>query len=124
MNKKIHVEMRDIIYINMAYEIAKRSNMRKRHGCVIVYKNEIVGYGFNIRDKYSYDPDEARHSYHAERNAIAMVLTRSDGRKILKYCQVYLVMIDQMNVMHSKSPCDLCHKLLVRYGICGIYTCK
>lgn len=115
--------MRDSDYFSIAYEIAKKSNMRKRHGCVIVYKNEIVGIGFNIRDKYSYDPDETRHSFHAERNAIAMVLIREDGRKILKKCRVYLIMIDRMGNMHSKAPCCLCHKLLVRYGIDGVYTC-
>lgn len=39
--------MKDIEYIDLAHDLALKSIMNKRYGCVIVHRNRIVGTGFN-----------------------------------------------------------------------------
>lgn len=39
--------MKDIEYINLARNLALKSSMNKRYGCVIVHRNHIVGTGYN-----------------------------------------------------------------------------
>ena len=51
-------------FIEYAISVAKKSTMVQKHGCVIVYKNKIITFGFN----HSVIP--CKFSIHAEQDAI------------------------------------------------------
>jgi deoxycytidylate deaminase len=108
------------IIIQTATQVAMKSTMRKRYACVITHKGHVIGTGYNIEKGYSRRlPDDERHSYHAERNAI---LSIKNYRSILHQCKIYIIRMDKGGNVHSAMPCSLCHKFLKRNGVYGTYT--
>ena len=100
--------------INLLIDLAKKSNMRKRYACVIIYQGKIISSGYNFRkNSQNRIPDNERKSYHAERNALVSI----KDKKILKKCTIYLLRIDRDNQPFPGIPCEMCSKFLKRKGI-------
>lgn len=125
MNKKIqhsysHIDediskFKDISYLRIAAEIAKKSPMTQKHGCVIVYKKEVIATGFNTM------PSIFNQSVHAEINAIKKVKNR---KYILKDSDLYIVRIapDSLdNVLKYSKPCANCTKYILNFNIRRVF---
>ena len=50
-------------FMEKAAEIAQKSSMQQKHGAVIVYKNNIIGTGFNYNCSYMYNNYSIRGKY-------------------------------------------------------------
>jgi cytidine deaminase len=57
-----------------------------------------------------------KFSTHAEKDAIKKV----KDKNILKKCKIYIIKIKNDNVEQA-IPCEMCNKLLKKYGINKIY---
>ena len=91
-------------YLKMAAEVAKKSTMTQKHGCVIVYKKKIIATGYNTM------PNMFQNSLHAEINALNKVKNK---QYLLKDADLYVVRIgtDSFdNVLKYSKPCDNCSK--------------
>lgn len=105
------------IFLKKAAEIARRSSMNHRHGCVIVRNGEIISEGFNHTEMHMYHIN----SIHAEINCL-MKLKRNT--KILADADMYVVRIgtEKMgNPLKYSKPCSDCTKVILRSGIKRIY---
>lgn len=103
-------------YIDIAIEEAKKSNMRCKHGCVIVYKKKIVAKGHNC-----YIPN-CTHTVHAEISALKKL--RKNASNISSH-KMYVVRIsrekDCNNITTISKPCENCSKSIQKAGIKKIY---
>lgn len=104
--------------IHLAYKSALKSNMKYKHGCVIVSHNNIfISKGYNI----SYNRMEhGVWSLHAEVNAIEHAI-RMYGKKILESAKLYVVRIDPFNDLRMSKPCNNCEKCIEKYKIAIAY---
>lgn len=101
-------------YLDLALDIAKNSEHNFRHCAIIVKNNKIQSIALN---KYigRHFPNEnqnivARHSCHAEQQAIKQLHKKSTNATI------YVARVASYGRAYSK-PCDRCTKLLIQYGI-------
>lgn len=103
-------------FINAAREQAYRSDMRFKHGAVIVKDGEIVARGFN----YIYKGRRSMNHYsmHAERSAIYNAL---HCKIDLEGASIYVVRLNKRgNLSHSK-PCYHCAKKILELNIKRTY---
>ena len=107
-------------YVELARNVAKKSQMLHRHGCVIVYKDKIItGYNtsLNLRNEIE------GSSVHAEMNALKKarkILTKSE----LKNSKLYIIRIgtDSMsNPLKYSKPCPYCEKSIKDAGISKVF---
>lgn len=135
--KKLHKS--DNLYLNLAYEIAQKSDMQHKHGCIIIdNKGNIISSGYN---KFLFVPADKikifkkdttlKISNHAEEMALKSV----DPRKLYK-AKLYIVRINLTNQssnnnnIHNFSyskPCKRCTSIIntcmKRFGLkCVYYT--
>ncbi len=98
-------------YLNIAAKIAIKSPMfNHKHGAIIVYRDKIIGSGFNY-----YVSD---FSIHAEVAAIASIHKKK--KHILNECDIYIVRIapDRFNNMLKYSrPCTKCSNIIIKNNI-------
>jgi deoxycytidylate deaminase len=113
------INKRHQIFLDKAAEIAKYSTMQQKHGAVVVYKNKIVGYGFNYMVNHLND----NNSIHAEVAAISQVFK---NKTILGECDIYVVRIGPPrfnNCLKLSKPCEKCTKFINKYNIrCTYYS--
>lgn len=101
-------------YLDKAANIAKKSVMTQKHGCIIVYKKQIIASAYNTMPKSFGD------SVHAEINAINKV----KDKKILKQCELYIVRIgtsSMNNPLKYSKPCKQCTDTIINFNIRKIY---
>lgn len=107
-------------YLRHCVQLASRSNVNHKHGCVIVDRRtkEVISHGFN----YDYKNHVKVSSLHAEmaaiRNANKRCLARSE-------CEMYVVRLrnsrkETLGLKYSK-PCDACARMISRTNIRNIY---
>ena len=98
-------------YLNIAAKIAIKSPMfNHKHGAIIVYKDKIIGTGYNY---YMAD-----FSIHAEVAAIASIHKKQ--RHILSECDIYVVRIgpDRFNnPLKYSRPCTNCSNTIIKNNI-------
>jgi len=98
-------------YLNIAAKIANKSPMfNHKHGAIIVYKDKIIGSGFNY---YMAD-----FSIHAEVAAIASIHKKQ--KHILRDCDIYVVRIgpDRFNnPLKYSRPCTNCSNTIIKNNI-------
>lgn len=113
------INKRHQIFLDKAAEIAKYSTMQQKHGAVVVYKNKIIGYGFNYMVNHLND----NNSIHAEVAAISQVFK---NKTILGECDIYVVRIGPPrfnNCLKLSKPCEKCTKFINKYNIrCAYYS--
>lgn len=99
-------------YINIATQEAKKSPMLQKHGCIVVYKNEIISKAYN------YVPISVRsNSIHAEIHALKKIKHKSF---LFKDCTLYIVRIgpdSYNNPLKYSKPCPACASYI---NLCNI----
>lgn len=133
LNKIKEIHKSDYIYLQEAFEAAKKSNMQHKHGCIIVdNKGNIISSGYN---KYIFVPIDKIKVYNKytrikiSKHAEEMALKNADPRK-LDGAKLYIVRINikcnnennnenidynenilEKNFMFSK-PCKRCTSII------------
>lgn len=120
-------------FIQYARHCAEKSNMRSKHGCVIVKGGKIISYGFNYyyADTSIYDKklinstrNNVRLSRHAEEDAL-----RNCDRRIMKGATLYVIRwgcnIPQNKEYLNSAPCIRCKQCILtcidKYGLKAAY---
>jgi deoxycytidylate deaminase len=102
-------------YLQIAAEVAKKSPMMHKHGCVIVYKKQIIATGYNTM------PTMFERSIHAEIHALNKVKNK---QYLLKDSDLYIVRIGTNsfdNVLKYSKPCDHCTRCINQFKIRKVY---
>lgn len=112
--------------MSIAAKYATKSTMIKKHGAIIVYKNKIIGAGYNylihpIQKKISHICSENHiiYSIHAEHSAIINAIYNG-YKNYLRYSKLYIVRIKD-NIYRQSIPCDKCKNIIEKYGIGNVY---
>lgn len=103
---------RQQFYMNKAAQLAYRSNMSHKHGCLIVNNDEILSSGYNHTYIHMYH----RYSCHAEYEALRKIKKNTN----LANAEMYIVRIGTNHLKLSK-PCDACTKLIMKANIGKVY---
>lgn len=104
-------------FILKAKQLASKSTMSHKHGCVIVKNGDIISTGINKYINYF----EHQYSIHAEVDAINKI--KRKGKKFLINCDVYIVRISNYNndILRLSHPCLQCTRVLLKYGVRRIF---
>jgi deoxycytidylate deaminase len=107
-------------FLKKAAQIAFRSNLVQRHGCLIVNSqtDEILSSGFNHTYIHMYH----KFSCHAEYDALRKVKKNID----LANSEMYVVRIGGVRLasdtdLKMSKPCEGCKKLILRANIGRVY---
>jgi tRNA(Arg) A34 adenosine deaminase TadA len=116
----------DSIIVNEALNLAKNSNMRSKHGSIIIdKKGNVISSAWNTATVGNSNVDERykngeKISRHAEEN----VLRFADHRK-LQGARLYVVRCGQDNKPLNSKPCDRCmaiiNSCMKKYGLKVVY---
>jgi len=104
-------------YLEQAVECAKNSNLTHKHGCVIVFNNNIISKGFNKKHKWLKD-----FSIHAEEDAIHNLHKIYKNKKVIKECSLYVIRLgnnchSEEDVLKMSKPCMKCANKIYKIGI-------
>lgn len=109
-------KIKNDVYLQIAAEVAKKSSMMHKHGCIIVYKKQIVATGYNTM------PNMFEKSVHAEINAMNKL--KNKQKYLLKDCDLYVVRIgtdSYGNVLKYSKPCEHCTRCINHFKIRKVY---
>lgn len=102
-------------YMNVARFLATKSDLRHKHGAVVVKSGRVLGMGYN---KHRNSPSvimEGRHrldcGYHAEAVAIKEAGEKARGATI------FVARINRNGSDLLSKPCENCQKLIEESGI-------
>lgn len=104
-----------LMYFKIAQNVAKKSTMTQKHGCVIVHKGKILSEATNVMPKCFND------SIHAEIHAILK------AKKIVtnwKNIDLYIVRIGQKSMKYPlkfSKPCENCKKYIEKIGVGRVF---
>jgi deoxycytidylate deaminase len=108
-------------HIELAKKMALYSDMRQKHGCVIVHNGNVISYGWNHMNDCEM---KCISSFHAEVDALCR-LKKHYKKSFLSACELYVVRVRYKNndageLMNSK-PCPHCEEAIVTAGVGKIY---
>jgi len=116
------------LIIETLIKTALKSNMKHKHGCVILYKKKIISKGFNyykisnlLYNNYTVQQYENnKYSVHAEQNAINKIR----NKLLLCKCTIYIIRLKNLNEITIDNnnielgiPCEACNNLINKYKI-------
>jgi deoxycytidylate deaminase len=103
-------------YIDLARKMANYSNMRQKHGCVIVHQGVVISYGWNHfnHNMHMREVD----SFHAEVDALCRI---KKNKSILPHCQLYIVRIGREEPLKNSKPCVACRRAIKEAGIGKVF---
>jgi deoxycytidylate deaminase len=110
-------------YMALASHYATLSDMRSRHGSVIVLHGSIIGWGYNQPRNYSRDKlIEHPASCHAEISALRNVIKRLKldpvkDRSTFKKMHIYIARRSAENGYVDSKPCSHCYATLTDIGV-------
>lgn len=119
----------DLHYLNYAIKIAEASqhSFRARHAAVLVYKNEILATGVNLKKSHPFHFRFMRNSHsiflHAETSCIYNALKSNvDNIKNLKKSILYIARVKYDNdslkpTWGISAPCTGCERAIVEFDI-------
>ena len=110
------------IYFDKCIDIAQHSNLTHKHGCIIVYNNEIISAGHNYKEKKLNN----LCSVHAEISALKNV-----KKKLIPKCELYVVRLgpneknynlkEECNYLKYSKPCSVCTEYLNKFNIKKVF---
>lgn len=105
-------------YIFHAIQQARKSNMRFKHGCVVVYNKKIIscGYNYHTQDYIDKVRRSSRITVHAEISACSKV-----PKHILSKCVIYVVRVRCDGSTANSKPCQNCKNYLIRHNVNRVY---
>lgn len=109
---------RQCFFLRKAAQLALKSNLQQRHGCVIVSSqtSEILSTGYN----HTYIHLCHRFSCHAEYDALRKIKKDID----LSNAEMYIVRIGKEsmgNPLKLSRPCEGCTRLILKANIGKVY---
>jgi deoxycytidylate deaminase len=106
------------------------SRSRQRLSACLVYKNEIIGMGFNKKKSHPFQRKFAKHEeaiyLHAEIDAIKNALKVVDADTISK-STLYIMRVKYEDTNAKKfvrglsKPCEGCERAIAQFGIKKVY---
>jgi len=104
-------------FIKLAYTEALKSNMKQRHGCVIIHRKNVIAYGHNYFCFHENVGDVNRNrSLHAEMAAIYSIEPRK-RKKIIKQSTVVVIRLNPSGILKRSDPCCHCEEMITKIGI-------
>lgn len=105
---------RQIFFLDKATKVASKSTMTQKHGCVIVFDDNIIAEGWNkVKMNYHH-----AYSIHAEVDAIKKC--KKKYKDIFSEAELYVVRLGPISLKNSK-PCEDCQKVISSFGFNIIY---
>lgn len=100
-------------HIQSCISEVEKSSLTHRHGAIIVYRSRILASAHN------YFRSHLEYSTHAE---IAVLKKFLDiyPKKLLQKCTLIVIRVNRSGVITNSTPCDECHKELVRNSVSRI----
>jgi deoxycytidylate deaminase len=102
-------------YIFEAMKLAKKSNLRQKHGSVIVHNGDIIASGYNNNELGT----DVIFSRHAEFDSISKIKRlRNINKNLFANCTIYIVRIStENNSLKCSKPCLACMQYILKCGI-------
>ena len=100
-------------YLDRALTIASLSDVKQRHGALIVKGGRVVSFGFNSQRNLPHDNvPSGDYTYHAEQSAIKVCPDETlDGARI------YIARLSRRGLPALSRPCDQCMVRILKAGI-------
>lgn len=109
-------DARQEFFMRKAAQLAFKSNMGHRHGCLVVINDEIISTGYNHTKIHFYH----NWSCHAEIDALRKIKRNVD----LSNAEMYVVRIGPESLGHPfkmSKPCEGCEAAILKCGIKRVY---
>lgn len=114
----MHNSNRHLVFFEIAKKNAKKSNGEHKHGACVVYRNKVIGHGFNIYyTSLAGKKNRPHNSIHAEVSALNSVKDKS----ILKSCDLYVVRINPSGKFRNSEPCKSCTSLINKFKVRNVF---
>jgi tRNA(Arg) A34 adenosine deaminase TadA len=109
--------LRDCI-LNTCKEQCEMSNMRSRHGAIILYRNKIVAEAFNIvRPQIRFPPYT---SIHAEVHVVYKFLEKHPKEELQK-ATLFVIRLDREGHILNSKPCRYCAHFLDKHRVRKVF---
>lgn len=103
-------------FFKLAEKLAQKSDHPDhKHGAVVVYKNSVIGIGFNQNKTHTKSTHEFR-TIHAEFSAIL-----NSQQESFENCELYVVRKRKNGELANSKPCNSCARMLRSLGIKRVY---
>ena len=116
-------------YFKHAKNMSKMSDFHRSHiGCVVVYKNKIIGTGFNsskthpiqrVYNRVRFECDQTPHTLHSEIHALCPLMDSTDIN--WSKAHVYVYREHKNGVRAMARPCPSCMRFIKDLGIKNIH---
>jgi len=101
--------------MNVARFLATKSDLRHKHGAVVVKSGRVLGMGYNKQRNHPSVIMEGRHrldcGYHAEAVAI------KDAGENARGATIFVARVNRQGDDLLSKPCEYCRELIVESGI-------
>lgn len=101
-------------FIQLAKNLARKSQLSRHHGAVITKGKRVIGSGVNSFNKRAHN----KWSIHAEENAIYDALNKGIS---LSGAKLYVVRLNRANQTKNSKPCNYCARLIIKVKIIDLY---
>lgn len=119
-NNNLKRKSKHLYYLEQAANYAKYSELVHKHGCIIVYNDTIISYGYNNKNV-----SLKNFSIHAEVDAINRLNKKYKSKKIINNCSMYVVRIrngfNEEDELKMSKPCMGCASKINKIGIKKVY---
>jgi deoxycytidylate deaminase len=110
-------------YIQKCLNLAHKSNLTQKHGCVLVRRKKIISCGYNFKIQNTFLMKKQNNDYifsvHAEISTIKKVKNQD-----LSECELYVVRLGPKSKcydMKYSHPCKACHTYIENNRIKKVY---
>lgn len=97
---------------------------RFRHTSLVVYRNDIVGVGYNQLKTHPLQKQFGKNSesifLHAEIDAIRNALRRVSVEELTR-CDLYVIRVDKNNLLGNSKPCEGCQRAIIHFNLRNVY---
>ena len=100
-------------FIEQAMKEGAKSDLRHRHGAVIVHRGKIIARGHNKCDLLNYKV----FNLHAE---VAAIMDMKKNRDQPEFATMYVIRLGSCGTKNSK-PCVNCERSIIQSGIRRVY---
>jgi len=114
------VKEHQLRHIELAKKMAMYSEMREKHGCVIVHDGQVISYGWNHMSDCEM---KSMSSFHAEVDALCR-MKKHYKRGFLAECELYVVRVSyktEAGALKMSKPCSHCSRAIEQMGVGKIY---
>ena len=111
-------------FYSLSLDIASKSNMLFKHGCIATYGGHIIASGYNTHKNYSAHDNfiNEQCSFHAEMDVLRKIYWRNMRKKrkqqrILRRTTLYISRYSNTGNSTNSAPCAKCLRMIQQYHI-------